>query len=240
MCNDIYCDSNGYYHLVYMIVNKINNKIYIGKHTTNNLDDGYMGSGKAINAAINKYGTHNFEKVIIDCLPTEDEAYLKEEDIVTSEFVDREDTYNQKCGGKGNKSCDMLGKKNPMYGKTHSIETRKKFSEAKKGKYIGEANPNYGNGDKIKGKKNPMYGKTHSIETRKKLSEMNKGEKHPFSKAVQKIDIDGNIIIEYQTITECRKMEHISFRNLVKLITNNYQRHGYYYRYKEKDNEQTT
>ena len=123
----LFHDSDGYYHLIYMIVNKINNKIYIGKHSTKNPYDDYMGSGKAIKAAIKKYGEHNFEKVIIDCLSTEDKAYLKEEDIVTSEFVDREDTYNQKCGGKGIKSFDMLGKKNHFYGKKHKEETKERM-----------------------------------------------------------------------------------------------------------------
>ena len=47
-------DSNGYYHLIYMVVNKINNKIYIGKHTTKNPHDSYMGSGKTLKAAIKK------------------------------------------------------------------------------------------------------------------------------------------------------------------------------------------
>ena len=44
---------------------------------------------------------------------------------------------------------------NPMYGKKHSEEAKKKMGEAKKGKYVGE--------------KSPMYGKKHSEETKKKI-----------------------------------------------------------------------
>ena len=58
-----------------------------------------------------------------------------------------------------------LGSKNPMFGRHHNEEIRKKLSELAKLK-IGEKNPNYGN----RGSKNPMFGKHHSEETNKKIA----------------------------------------------------------------------
>lgn len=36
---------NQIYHIIYLTTNLVNNKIYVGKHSTYNLEDGYLGSG---------------------------------------------------------------------------------------------------------------------------------------------------------------------------------------------------
>lgn len=89
------------FYTVYKITNKINNKIYIGKHQTNCLDDDYFGSGKHLKYAINKYGRENFVKEILHVFDNEDEMNTKEAELVTEEFCKRDDTYNICEGGKG-------------------------------------------------------------------------------------------------------------------------------------------
>lgn len=85
---------------VYRITNLINQKEYVGVHTTSNLDDGYMGSGIAIMRAVKKHGIDNFQKEIIQLFDSESEAYEYELQIVNEEYVAREDTYNMTLGGK--------------------------------------------------------------------------------------------------------------------------------------------
>lgn len=85
------------YYTIYKITNKLNGKTYIGKHQTKNLDDGYMGSGKLIKAAINKYGVENFDKEILHFFETEVEMNAAESKLVTL----GEDSYNLCPGGLG-------------------------------------------------------------------------------------------------------------------------------------------
>ena len=76
------------HHYVYCIENLINGKVYVGKHTTSDLDDGYMGSGKLLTKAIAKHGVKNFCKhVLIECSSAE-EAFELERQIVDEEFID--------------------------------------------------------------------------------------------------------------------------------------------------------
>jgi hypothetical protein len=89
------------YYIVYKITNKINNKIYIGVHKTENLNDGYMSSSEVVKYAIKKYGIKAFTKEIIYFANSEKEMFNKEAEIVNESFVKRKDTYNINCGGNG-------------------------------------------------------------------------------------------------------------------------------------------
>lgn len=89
------------YNFVYRITNKLNGMIYIGVHSTNDLNDGYMGSGLRIRRAITRYGAEHFTREILQFFDSLDEAYKLEAKIVDKAFVERKDTYNIKQGGQG-------------------------------------------------------------------------------------------------------------------------------------------
>lgn len=86
---------------MYQIKNKLNGKIYVGIHKTSDMNDGYMGSGKVIRAAINKYGIENFEKTILETFETSEEMFKREKEVVTEDFLLRNDVYNLRRGGSG-------------------------------------------------------------------------------------------------------------------------------------------
>ena len=44
------------YYYIYKTTNVVNNKIYIGKHKSKDLDNNYLGSGKILQLAVKKYG----------------------------------------------------------------------------------------------------------------------------------------------------------------------------------------
>ena len=100
------------YYILYQITNKINGKIYIGKHKTKHLADKYFGSGHALKADMKIIGPENFEMKILCYLNNQDELDLLEELVVNSEFCAREDTYNIHTGGR---NPIFSGKLNPVY-----------------------------------------------------------------------------------------------------------------------------
>jgi len=113
------------YYTIYKITNKTNNKYYIGKHQTNNIDDGYMGSGKLLRRAINKHGINNFVKEILHIFDNEQDMNNKEKELV----VIGEQSYNLCDGGKGG-----FGYINKLPNQSWRIKTGKITSQKLKNK----------------------------------------------------------------------------------------------------------
>lgn len=148
------------YHYTYRIDNLINGKYYYGKHSAESLDNDYMGSGKLIIKAIDKWGIENFKKTILKTFPTSEEAFAHEAEIVTQKEVDDPMCYNIALGGYGG---------NLIAGKSEEEKSaiHKKISETRKTNGLSA------------GENNPMYGKHHSEESKKKMSENLKGYPSP-------------------------------------------------------------
>ena len=89
------------HYTIYKTTNKLDGKIYIGKHQTKDLDDVYLGSGKILNRAIKKHGRENFSKEILHVFDNGEEMNDKEAELVSEEFVKEDTNYNLCPGGHG-------------------------------------------------------------------------------------------------------------------------------------------
>ena len=177
------------YHIVYCTSNLITGKKYIGYHSTNNLNDSYLGSGTALKSAIKKYGKQNFERKTLRILK-DDENHLNYEEKYINEYnTITPKGYNiSPTGGTGPITKEMrdkigIGNKD----KIQSEETRKKIGKSRKGKspwnkgikgvikYSDETNKKKGR----HGKQNSFYEKKHSEKTIEKMSNAKLGDKNP-------------------------------------------------------------
>lgn len=89
------------YYFFYKTTNLINNKIYYGVHTTNNLNDGYLGSGKWLKRAFKKYGKENFHIEILKFFKCKSDMFDYEKEFITEEIINDKNTYNLTKGGRG-------------------------------------------------------------------------------------------------------------------------------------------
>ena len=90
---------NNKYHYLYKIIHNPTGKYYIGIHSTENLLDGYSGSGKILQNYIKKYGPYEFDKYILKYYATRDELIKSETEYVTVKEVSDPLCYNLVCGG---------------------------------------------------------------------------------------------------------------------------------------------
>ena len=87
------------YHFLYKTTNNIDGKFYYGIHSTENINDGYLGSGVILNKAIKKYGRENFSREIIKFCNTREEALILERKTITEDLLRSSECYNITYGG---------------------------------------------------------------------------------------------------------------------------------------------
>lgn len=92
------------YGYIYLIVNNVNGKTYVGKHKLYKKawnEDNYMGSGILLKPAQEKYGIENFEKFLITWTSSEKDACEKEEFWIAHYRSLGKAEYNIADGGDG-------------------------------------------------------------------------------------------------------------------------------------------
>jgi len=175
------------HHYVYIITNQLNGKQYVGDHSTNNLEDGYLGSGVLLLRAKKKYGKENFSREILEHFNTKQEAFDAQAKYINKFNTLKPNGYNlDPLGGHGTwggylseesrkKISKSLSKS--IKGRKLSEEHKKKLSEAKKGKKLSEEHRKKLS-EAAKKRPSNRKGQHHSEKTKQKLSKLNKGRKH--------------------------------------------------------------
>ena len=155
------------YHFIYKTTNLISGKYYIGMHSTDNLDDGYMGSGNRLRLAIRKHGKEYFKCEILEFCVNRVELHKREEEIVNLNEISKIKCMNLKVGGEGGWFIDIHNKsyKEKLINDSEFFDKiSKQRSEITKKTHL-EGKLRY---DTFKGKQ-------HSDDTKKKMSESSKG-----------------------------------------------------------------
>lgn len=96
------------YNYLYKTTSKFNGKFYIGIHSTDDLDDGYMGSGSKLLKDIEKYGADRYEVDILEFFDSRSELVMREKEIVNKDLISNWFCLNLVEGGNEYEKGDKL------------------------------------------------------------------------------------------------------------------------------------
>ena len=103
------------HHIVYKTTHIDTERFYIGVHSTIDLTDGYLGSGRMLKLAIKQHGRSAFQREVLYFCDTKREAFKKEREIVNRAFVLDENTFNLCEGGSGHSGSDKRSRTIMVY-----------------------------------------------------------------------------------------------------------------------------
>jgi hypothetical protein len=165
-------------HYLYKTTCLVTGRYYIGMHSTCNLNDGYMGSGRRLRASIRKHGEENHVVEILEFFETRELLIEAEIKAITPDMITDNNCMNLMGGGKGGYvSVEHYQITSKIGGKIHSdrmktdldyrVKTLKNLISKEYWKN-SEYREKFLNSSRFSGKK-------HSEDTKKLISETKKG-----------------------------------------------------------------
>jgi len=165
-------------HYIYKTTNIITGKFYVGMHSTFNLDDGYIGSGKRLWYSMNKYGKEKHKKEILEFCKNRKELVRREKEIVNKEFIKDKLCMNLMVGGKGGYHINSFGGKNGRIKGGKNFLDKFKNDDVFRKNHLNKLSESHKN-EYINGRKKmpPSFlGRKHTSETIEKMKKSMKGK----------------------------------------------------------------
>ena len=162
------------YHFIYKTTNLLSGRYYIGMHSTDNLEDQYLGSGTYLKRSINKHGKENHSIEILEFVNSREELVAREIEIVSLQEIAKKECMNLKVGGEGGFSREVqrLGNVAAKERKDWLRENDEEWRAKVKLNMSKGMVRYYANSPKREG---PFAGKSHSSATIQKMKEVKKG-----------------------------------------------------------------
>lgn len=229
--------------LVYMHINKVNGKVYVGiTHHSNPIKrwgysgDKYMHNTKFIHA-IHKYGWDSFDHIIL-CRTTKERAIILEKTLI-AHYKRINMSYNLADGGEGMDRITELNRQrisqrmkenHPMKGKHHTAEARAKISEANRNRiYTEEQKKQIATVGELGRETMRKRGWWMSEESRKRATEK-------ISMVVLQFDKKGNFIREFSSTREADEFYSSGRGHHIADVCNGKRKssYGFIWKYKEE------
>lgn len=166
------------FHYIYKTTCTVTGRYYIGMHSTDDLNDGYIGSGKRLWYSIQKHGKAAHVCTILEHFPDRVSLKRREREIIDERMLGDTQCMNLRLGGEGgfdhvNSDSEIQKAKNlkSQIAMKTLAETDPEWASRRSEKHRINMKESYRSGDRVvpKGFSQAFRGKKHTEETLQKL-----------------------------------------------------------------------